>query len=63
MDFLELKIAGLLESKNQFFFFSRVPLAILPLPLSLQTFFTTSTMLWERLLQKLRFQLNEKYFF
>jgi len=34
---------------------SSVALAILPLPPSLQTLFTTSTMFWERLLQKLSF--------
>jgi len=55
MDFLELKIAGLSSSKKSFVFLSSVALAILPLTPSLQTFFNTSLMLWERLLQKLRF--------
>jgi len=51
--FLELKIAGL----------SGLTLAILPWPPSLQTYITTSSMLWERLFRKLKFQLHEKYFF
>jgi len=38
MDFLELKIDGLLQSKNLIFFAS-VVLSVLPLPPSLQTFF------------------------
>jgi len=49
--FYELKIAELSESKNQGFFES-VALAILPLSPSLQTFSTTSSTLWERLLHK-----------
>jgi len=39
--------------KKKLFFF--VALAILTLPPSLQTFYTTSSILWERLIQKLRF--------
>jgi len=54
MDFLELKITGLSESKNRGFF-SSVVLAILPLPPSLQTFITTSSTLWKHLLKKIRF--------
>jgi len=38
MNFLELKIAGLWESKNRGFFISSVALAILPLPPTLQFF-------------------------
>jgi len=43
--FLELKIIGLSESKNQLLFFSSVTLAILLGPPSLQIFFSTSTVL------------------
>jgi len=43
--------------------FTIVALAILLLQPCLQTFFTTSTMLWKCLLKKLRLYLNEKYVF
>jgi len=36
-------------------FFSSVTLAILTLPPSLQTFFTTSTTFWKCLMKKLKF--------
>jgi len=49
--------------KKKVVFFFCVAHAILLLPPSLQTFFTNSTMLWERLFQKLNFQLYEKYVF
>jgi len=49
------------SQKNQCVFFLSVALAILPWPPSLQTFITIISTFWKRLLQKLEFQLNEKY--
>jgi len=61
MDFLELKIARLSVEKLVKYSYSSGALAILPLPPSLQTFFTTSPTLRERMLQIFSFYLNGKY--
>jgi len=55
MDFLELKIAVLSQLKFFKYNSSSGTLATLLLPPRLQTFFTTFTMFWKRLLQILIF--------